>query len=386
MESVAKREAEIAALTRALVGATGTRRVECLVLLARRLRDCGLWARQRAALEQARALDPDHPSVQHAWGLLRLREGDWAEGLAAYDAGRWRLDSFETIRRPFAFPEWAGEDLAGRRMLLWAEQGIGDQVMQARAIDRLRAMGARLTVEADPRLFPLLRPGREDVAFVPQTVPVHPDLAGRDFDSHGSMLSAWAHLEAPTDGARCLTPDAGLRAAYGRAWAGMPGGAERLNVGLSWRSRAGWRGAERSVDLPLLAPLTDNPALRFHALQYEAGDPTENARALGAPLYSDPQVDAMADLTRLAAQIAALDLVITIDNSTAHLAGALGVPCWVLVPRNCDWRWGTGGEKTALYPGMRLFRSDQVGSWASALLPLYEAAAALTPRSPSARG
>jgi hypothetical protein len=140
----------------------------------------------------------------------------------------------------------------------------------------------------------------------------------------------------------------------------------RRLVGLAWYTKNSKTGRFRSLDLSLLLPLFARPDIRWVSLQY--GDPgiLENqAAAAGAPILIDRSVDQLSDLDIFAAQVAAMDMVITIDNSTAHLAGALGVPVWVLLPFAPDWRWLLGRDDCPWYPTMRLFRQTELGNWQS---------------------
>ena len=139
-------------------------------------------------------------------------------------------------------------------------------------------------------------------------------------------------------------------------------------VGLAWYTRNQKTGRDRSIDLSLLAPLFERTDIQWVSLQYGDHDALEKqAATANAPIFIDRSVDQLADIDIFAAQIAALDLVITIDNSTAHLAGALGVPVWVLLPFARDWRWLQLREDSPWYPTMRLFRQPQRGDWQSVI-------------------
>ena len=344
-------------------------RSEIAILLARKLRAAGLFAEARQVLEDALRQMPNTPKLQRSLGLERFRDGDIVGGLALYDKGRWRLESFDKYRRPFPAPMWQGEPLAGKRLLVWAEQGIGDQAMQARVLGGLVGQGARITLESDIRLHPLLKL-RERIDCVQQFDTPAPELSQRDFDFQTSMLSAWRYVENPLSGAVALQADAGLARRYRSAWSGM---GDKRNVGLSWFSKAAASGAERSIDPALLRPLTKMGAVRLHSLQYGKTDLKAISQAIGAPVLHDSQCDPLAELTRQAAQIAALDLVITIDNATAHLAGALGTPCWMLLPKASEWRWGTPERPLPLYPSVRLFQAGDTGDWSAALWAMFTA-------------
>jgi ADP-heptose:LPS heptosyltransferase len=154
----------------------------------------------------------------------------------------------------------------------------------------------------------------------------------------------------------------------------------RRLVGLAWYSRNQKTGHDRSIDLSALAPLFERTDIQWISLQYGDHDGLEKqATAANAPILIDRAVDQLADIDTFAAQIAALDLVITIDNSTAHLAGALGVPVWVLLPFARDWRWLRLREDSPWYPTMRLFRQPQRGDWHSVIQNVQSALSATIP-------
>jgi hypothetical protein len=318
--------------------------------------------------ERGHRLAPADPAIRRGLGTALCRRGDLEHGLALYE-GRWHLEMFRPIRRPYTYPFWHGEPLNGRRLLLWGETGIGDQIMQARCLAPILERGPRVTVECDPRLFPLLARSYPGIEWLPQFVEPHPALAGRAFDFQSSLLSAWRWtlpdaMRVPSRAYLEAAP--GPVEAYRKAWRQR---GWKINVGLSWRSRAKKIGAEKSIDPGLLRPLLADPRLTLHSLQYGAGfeDVEELGRKLGKPVMLDTEADPLKNLDRLAAQIRALDLVISTSNATVHLAGAMGVPTWTLVPCGNDWRWGEQGETTPLYPGMRLIRQSRRGSWADAV-------------------
>jgi ADP-heptose:LPS heptosyltransferase len=137
-------------------------------------------------------------------------------------------------------------------------------------------------------------------------------------------------------------------------------------VGLAWYTNNRKWGSQRTIDLSLLAPLFKRTDTRWISLQYgDHGGLESHVAEASVPILIDRTVDQLADIDLFAAQVAAMDLVITIDNSTAHLAGSLGVPVWVLLPFMPDWRWLLDREDSPWYPTMRLFRQPKTGDWQS---------------------
>ena len=347
-------------------------RATILADYGRRLNRLGRFAQGRTALEEAAELAPDNPDVMRSLGLAIFGEGKWADGLAIYDRVRWQLDRFTKYRRGFPQPAWQGEPLDGKRLLLWTEQGVGDQAMQARVLGPLLEHGAEITIESDPRMHPLIQRTWPEVRCETQTVDLPKALVEEDFDYQNSMLTAWRWAELPQPQPAYLVPNPTMVTAFRDVWAQQ--GWTR-NIGLSWRSGSGETGARRSLPEELLRPILQCKGATFHSLQYnsDAEEVAALSRRLGRPIYSDRDGDPMKDLDRQAAQIAALDLVISIDNTTVHMAGAVGTECWAILPVGSDWRWGEGGPETPLYESVRLLRNTQIGHWSGVVVDVVNA-------------
>jgi hypothetical protein len=355
-----------------LAGVRGPARVPVLLELAHACTHYGRALEAQRHIEEAYALAPDDPAVQRRMGLGLIREGDWRRGLELYDAGRWSLPEMAPILRPFPHASWQGGPAKGKRLLLWAEQGIGDQIMQARVLGDLQARGARVTLEADPRIAPLIDRSFPGIPVVPQTVTPAAELMDGAFDAQGSLFSAWRWSEpclAERPHPAYLVAPPERVADYRRTWNAL---GWHLNVGLSWHSGAARTGAGKSIDVALLEPLLAHRDVAFHCLQYDvdAEALAGIVRRVGHPIRLDSGGDARRDIDRLAAQIAALDLVVSIDNATFHLAGAVGTPCWTLLRSASDWRWGLDRSDTRLYAGMRLFRGRHAGHWGDVVIDL----------------
>ncbi len=345
-----------------------SKRAEIYLHIARLLRSIGLFEDAKSMLDSGLSDCPENPLLLRAMGLELFRDGRIAEGLSIYDKGRWQLESFDKYRRPFQAPFWRGEKLAGKKLLVWAEQGIGDQVMQSRVLHKLLQMGAEVTLEADQRLHDLLKI-RKHIRCYQQFVKPHQSLMAEDFDFQTSMLSAWRFVPSPLSHSNAIEADPKLTARYKEIWNQI---GEAKNVGLSWHSKAEATGLDRSMDPALLRPFSNYKNTRFHSLQYGDVDLSAVGKAIGVTIFNDRECDPLKELNGQAAQISALDLVITIDNATAHIASALGTPCWVLLPKASEWRWGTVQKPVQLYPSVRTFRADAVGDWSAALWQLFK--------------
>lgn len=310
------------------------------------------------------ALEPVHANAVSALGLTLLRAGRTAEAWPFYlrEKARSILGPLNALDR-----EWNGEPLGGKRLLVLSEQGVGEEILTARLYREVDE-GCALTIACDPRLVALFARSFPGASFVASDAPeLERALQRADFVTHLSKL--WATFatggeptsDAPRGG--FLLPDPArvreLRARY-RANYG-----ERRLVGISWGTIGKFKPDARTVDLAKWKAVTQTSDATFISLQYGAS-PKELQRlrsTLEIELECDPTVDSMNDLDGLAAQMAALDLVISIDNTTLHLAGAIGTPAWGLLIDHPYWLWGRKGGKSAWYPSVRLFRRSPGGGW-----------------------
>jgi tetratricopeptide (TPR) repeat protein len=317
-----------------------------------------------ACYERALALQPDYADASYgrAMAKLLLLEGDFTPALHHYER-RWQTGQRKPMR-PYPHPLWNGEKLASGRLLLWGEQGVGDEIMFAGLIPDVLRLGNRCLLDCDPRLTNLLARSYPEIDVVSGLDPAQ--TAGLDIAAHlptGSLpglfrtsRDAFAATTSPY-----LAADPVQRQQFRVRYADG-----RRLIGLAWHTKNKDTGPKRSIDLPLLTPLFTRTDIAWVSLQYGDHDGLERqATAAQAPIVIDRTVDQFHDIDAFAAQIAALDLVITIDNSTAHLAGALGVPVWLLLPFAPDWRWFRARKDSLWYPSMRLFRQPKPGDWAS---------------------
>ena len=290
----------------------------------------------RAAFEHALQLDPDYAEAHVNRAHLLLLEGDLAEGLREHE---WRLQGPEYTRH-YAGPRWQGEPLHGRRILLWAEQGLGDALQFLRYAPLVAGRGGRVTVQCGAALHRLAA-GVSGVSAVAEHVPddgydVQIPLMSLPLVFDGVLEASVPYLPVPPS-----SP--------------LPGTAAR-RVGIVWAGNPRHsRDRERSRPLAEFSPLAAVPDLALYSLQ------KGSAAAQSATF---PLIDlgpSLADMYDTAAALAALDLLIAVDTSVAHLAGALGRPVWVLLPRMPDWRWGLEADTTRWYRTMRLFREDGMG-------------------------
>ncbi len=304
---------------------------------------------------RAIAAAPGFAAAHLNLGLTLFLQGRWREGWPEYE---WRLkEPGGRVDRGFARPQWQGEPLAGRTLLVHAEQGHGDTVQFARYVLPLARLDGRVVLEVQPGLKGLLAsaPGVAAVLARGERLP--------PFDLH-IPLPALPRVFGTTPDT-IPSPAAYIFAAPGRAaaWAALlPPEPGRRRVGLAWAgSPSHGDDHNRSIPLELLRPLLRRPEAHFFSLQ--VGRRGGDSARLGLDGWITDLGPRLADYNETAAALANLDLVIAVDTSVAHLAGAMGRPTWLLLPAIPDWRWLMAGESTRWYPSMRLFRRDLGGGW-----------------------
>jgi glycosyl transferase family 9 (putative heptosyltransferase) len=269
-------------------------------------------------------------------------------------------------------PVWDGKPLAGRHVLVRCYHGLGDTIHFIRYVPILAERAASVCVEVQPALLELLRevPGIDRLYALQESV----DPVCSEFDCDAEIdVTELPHafrttIETIPAGAPYLRADPARRAAMAQRFAPF---ADRHKVGLCWAA-GGWR-PERSLSPRALMPLVRIPDVTFISLQ--RGPAYEDWRAApdGPPIAGELTSDSVEET---AAVISSLDLVITVDTMVAHLAGALGVPVWLLLHDTADWRWLLDREDSPWYPTMRLFRQPRHGDWASVVAAVTAALAA----------
>jgi Tfp pilus assembly protein PilF len=308
---------------------------------------------------RALALNPELAEAAAGESMALLLNGDFADGWVHFDR-RWQTKDFNTPMRDYSQPLWNGERLASGRLLIWGEQGIGDEIMFAGLMPDAMGTGNRCVLDCDARLKPLFARSFPSVEVV----------SGFDPESHPE-LEISAHLPAGSLPRLFRSTTGAFGSTTSPYLVADPAERERFRAryydgrklaGIAWYTKNKATGISRGIELAMLAPLFAQPGIQWISLQYGVRDALEMEVA-GTPVVVDRTVDQFTDIDRFAAQIAGMDLVITIDNSTAHLAGALGVPAWVLLPFAPDWRWMLDRADSPWYPTMRLFRQATPGDW-----------------------
>jgi ADP-heptose:LPS heptosyltransferase len=318
------------------------------------LRELDDLAGAMAAFRRAIALSPKFEAAHNNLGAALLTTEHWSEGWSEFE-WRWRLGDNPALRTRHRLPLWQGDDLNGRRILLWGEQGIGDVVLFASMLPDLLATGAQVSLEIEPRLIPLFRRSFPQIQlFAWDTVP-----ADAAFDVQANIGRLGLFLRTSADrfaGAKpYLIPDPARVADFKTRYAALGSGPR---IGISWRS-ASQAYRRKSLQLEDFAPLfAAFPGATFISLQYgdTAADIARAEQICATRIHRDSSFDNWTDLDGLVAQIAALDAIVTVSNLNAHLAGATGIPTHVLVTQNTLWYWPHEKPASAWYPSLRLTR------------------------------
>jgi tetratricopeptide (TPR) repeat protein len=308
--------------------------------------------------DEALRLHPGFAQARVGRAHMLLMRGDFEQGWREHEA-RHDIAELARSRVRSANPSWRpGEDIRGKHLLLWAEQGLGDTLQFARYIGLAASMAGHTTACVPPGLLPLLAPSFPECSFVVN------DKAPPSHDIHASLLSLPLLLDLP-DPAQAPAPpylhaDARRTADWREKLDAACGPARRPRIGLAWAGRQ-YATIHASRDIPLaqLAPLFDLPA-DFISLQPDIPAGDLGAReALGGRLHEA----ALQDWADTAALMETLDLVVSVDTAVAHLAGALGRPAFLMLRFESEWRWGLQSGRSAWYPGTRLFRQQVRGEW-----------------------
>ena len=318
-----------------------------------------------AAYERVLSLNPQHPLGRWNLSFVKLLRGD-PDAWDAYES-RWLVSS-SPMNRGFSQSLWDGSDLAGKTILLHAEQGLGDTIQFIRFVPMVKDRGGLVAVLCPPPLKRLLD-GQLGIERV-----VSEEASTGPFDVHCPIMSL-PRIFRTTDQTipatvPYLRPSANLAEAWNRRISQQPPG---FKVGLAWATSPQTPGAaQRSLELAALAPLAQVAGVEFYSLQ--KGDAAAQAKSPPGGMRLTDWTAELGDFADTAALVSNLDLIISVDTSVAHLAGALARPVWTLIPFAPDWRWKLGGTDMPWYPTMKLFRQERRGDWN---LPVEKVAAEL---------
>ena len=332
------------------------------------LKELGDLSDAEAAFRRALAIRADYHDAKVSLSMLLLSMGEFEEGWSLYDA-RYDQPGFihHQTQSWLTCPRWRGEALAGKSLLLWQEDGLGDMVQFGRYLPQLKTQGAsHIAFACAPALHRLFAAVEGVDAVLDHEAA---QARAHEYDYWTSPMSLPLHLRTTTDSIPDpirLTPDPLLVEQWRTRLATLPPGRK---VGLVWKGNPKHHNdANRSLpSLATLAPLWSMPGISFVSLQKGQGEEEGQSPPAGLPLLhlgTD-----LRDFADTAAIISELDLVICVDTAAAHIAASLGKPCWVLLPReDIDWRWMRKRDDSPWYPQtLRLFRQAADESWATAV-------------------
>ena len=296
--------------------------------------------------------------------LGRLSEG-WGDYVHRFDK-----KTFAQARRPFTYEMWAGPTGDKARLLIWTDQGLGDEVLYASMLNDVSGITKACVFECAPRMVSLFQRSFPNVLVVPRATPPDPAIAAFQPDKQISLSELGQFLrpslEAFPQHTGYLQPDEQLRLKLKAKYQNIAQG--RRIVGLSWKSENPIYGMFKSIPLEKLAAVLSMPNVIFVSLQYgkQQDELAAIKERLGVEIIVDPEIDAVADPDASAAQLAAMDLVITTSNTTAHFAGAMNVPVWTMAPagHGALWYWFVDRKDSPWYPSMQIFRQTTPGDWA----------------------
>jgi tetratricopeptide (TPR) repeat protein len=335
--------------------------------LGNALQDQGKLDAAIASFHTALTIKPDYVEAHWNESLALLAQGRLIEGWVKHD---WRLQQKENIpdyrNLPSLRPMFSGENLAGKTILVWAEQGLGDELFYAGVLsDVIRAAG-HCVIECDPRLVPLYARSFPTAEIIPKCYPPHPRTQQPDIELQCPVgnLPRWFRpsIESFPRHHGYLVPDP-QRVAFWKQRLDALGPAPK--VGITWRSkhRNQWRNLHYT-ELSQWGPILTVPGLIFINLQYDdCRAELEAARKqFGVEIHAWDDIDQMNDLDELTALMAALDLVIAPTTTPAIMAGALGAPAWMLLTRHITWKT-LGTESIPMFPDMRLIWRPRNVKW-----------------------
>ena len=323
----------------------------------------GKGAKALDDFERTYALAPTHHTRLRI-AAAKLLLSDLREGFTEFSAHR-DLE-IELHKFAFSIPEWNGEPLKGKRLLVWASQGIGDIFMFAGFLPWVIEQGAHVTLALYPKLMPLFARSFPDARVEMLTLEM-PQKLGPECDYHipiGQLMTQVLPRYTPAAHPPYLKADTALAKQLREKYLADSGTRKKL-IGISWHTTNSDSSNVRSIPLDLWRPLFALPHVQFVSLQYghHAEAIARVAREFPGAFIADATIDAYYNTDALAAQIASMDEVITIDNSTVHLAGALGTPTTLLLSAASEWRWGYGHTQSRWYKSLRVERQEKLFDW-----------------------
>jgi tetratricopeptide (TPR) repeat protein len=328
----------------------------CHINLALVLTEQGKYQEAVEAYTRAIEIDPNSAHAHCFRAQLHLLLGDWDQGWKEYE---WRSE----ITRNLHPKRWNGQPISGKTILLFGEAGFGDTIQFARYVPMVANLGARIIFACEKKLIRLM----ERLPGISQIIPR--DQCPKSFDFFCPTMSLPLAFGTTLENVPASVPYLRVSSPQHSEQQSTQG---PLRVGLVWAGNPGhWNDPKRSISFHELAPLWDIKGLEFHNLQI--GSAVNDAQEFIARRQLIDQTSNIQDFHDTAVLIQQLDLVIAVDTSVAHLAGALAKPVWVLLPFSPEWRWLIDRGDSPWYPTMRLFRQTTGGDWPGVICKVSEA-------------
>jgi tetratricopeptide (TPR) repeat protein len=339
--------------------------VPVYVNMSNTLRLQGRYEEAEESVRKALELDPKSAEARSTLGMLRLVRGDFPEGWIAYE-----FRPAVQNQRPCPQPRWTGEALPAGTLLVSVEQGMGDTIQFVRYLPIVKErFQGRVVFECYPEVQQLLKACDGFDALVPWKSSGYPEELA--YDRQITLMSVPGVLGTDIETIPAHVPYVPVDPGLSEAWARRLPDSDALKVGIVWAGSADFKNdRNRSCRLADFGPLGQVPNVIFYSLQ--KGERAEQAASPPEGMVLTDLNESLQDFADTAAAIHHLDLIITVDTSVAHLAGALGRPVWTLLPFSPDWRWMLEREDTPWYPTMRLFRQPRPEDWNSVFTRVAE--------------
>lgn len=332
--------------------------------LATTLCDQGAFDQAMALYQQAEVLEPGLGIARFGTAILQLTRGDFINGWRNYEARKHTPELHAHYPAPL-FPVWQGENLAGKRLFLYCEQGFGDTLQFLRFIPRLLAIGATIGLDAPPEMAGLIKDTGWSIELLSRNEAEH-----EHFDYECALMSIPFVLNLGLKDLPCEVGYLKSNPKKQQYWQEKLGDRQRPRIGICWAGNPEHKNDHnRSIATELFSQICDGIDADFISLQR---DPYENELAdfAGKGIDLKNWSEEFFNLSETAALTDTLDLIITVDTVIAHLAGGLGKKTWVLVPHVPDWRWMERRGDSLWYPNMRLFRQPEIGDWETVIAQL----------------
>ncbi len=328
--------------------------------------DCNYLEEAEKSLRRCLDNEPEYSEAHYNLGRVLLMAEKFTDGWE-HSEWRWSCAEFPFGLRNTGITEWEGQSLKGKTILVWGEQGIGDEIMFASMIPELNSICGKLLIECDSRLKPIFKRSFDNITIIKRNDLSSELIKHWDPDYQISMGSLCKFLRKNTpdfqkNKVRYLKENPELKSQIHSRYSKLGPG---LKIGISWLSGNQIIGPERSVPLKLWGKILSFKKCHFINLQY--GDVSDEinwvSSRLGVKIYQDKTIDPKKNAEGWFAQIASLDQVISIDNSTIQVSGSLGVPTWILLSRKPEWRFGLNRSDHLWHSSARVYRQKELNNW-----------------------